>query len=94
LFVLKSHTHVLHVRLVWPGLSLYQIWTKGELDYDLGLEKWGIEIDMNAANTINFLCFIEPWEHEATKKQSAANEFRLIQKYKVLLLFDNDDYVD
>ena len=35
--------------------------------------KSGIEIDMNAANTINFLCFIEPWEHEATKKQSAAN---------------------
>ena len=69
---------------------LHQIWTKGELDYDLGMEKWGVEIDLSAANSINFLCFIEPWELEAIKKQSAANEFRLIQKYKGVLFFDVD----
>ncbi len=44
----------------------------------------GIEIDMSAANTINFLCFIEASEHEAIKKQqSAANEFQL--KYESAL---------
>ena len=50
------------------------------------MDKWGVEIDLSASNSI-FLCFIEPWELEAIKKQSAANEFRLIQKYKVYSSF-------
>ena len=68
---------------------LHRIWTKGELDYDLGMDKWGVEIDLSASNSI-LLCFIEPWELEAIKKQSAANEFLLIQKYKGVLFFDDD----
>ena len=50
--------------------------------------------DIKCMPIINFLCFIEAWEHEAIKKQSAANEFRLIQKYKGALFFDDDDVDD
>ena len=44
-------------------MPLHQIWNQGEDDYDflkdLGLGKWGVEIDMSATNTINFLCSLK-----------------------------------
>ena len=61
------------------------------MDYDLGLEKYAVEIDMGAKNETEFMCFLEVWELDAIKRQSAANEFRQLQKYKNVNFFDAED---
>lgn len=71
-------------------MPLHKIWTSDEVEYDLGLTKWDVVIDMSAGKT-KFNCFLEGWEPEAIKKQSGPNEFRLLQKYKGVLFFDDEE---
>jgi hypothetical protein len=70
---------------------LWKIWSKEEVDYDLGLDKYGAAVDMTAAPTTQFKCYIEDWEDEAKKNKSAENEFKLLHKYMGKRFFDDDD---
>ena len=46
---------------------------------------------MEADRTTTFKCYEEDWEKEARTKKLAIHEFRLLQKYKGLRFFDEDE---
>jgi len=48
-------------------------------------------VDMGATSIIKFKCFEEGWEQEARTKKLSANEFRLLQKYKGVRFFDEEE---
>ena len=72
-------------------MPLHRLWTAAEVAYDLGLEKYGIQIDMDADQTVEFKCFKEDWEEEAIKGKLGLHEFKLLQKYKGMNFYDDDD---
>ena len=57
----------------------------------MGLDKYGITLDMDSTDMAVFKCYEEDWEKEARTKKLAINEFRLLQKYKGVKFFDEDE---
>jgi hypothetical protein len=66
-------------------------WSAEEADFDLGLEKYGVVLNMEADCTIVFKCFEENFEEKARTNKLAINEFRLLQKYKGVRFFEDDE---
>ena len=58
----------------------------------MGLAKWDITIDMTTGK-IKFNNFFEEGERETIKKQSGPNECRLLQKYKGIRFYDEEEEV-
>jgi hypothetical protein len=94
LFVYEGHRRQMALLSDDPDeMPLHLVWTKDEAEYDLGLSKWGVTIDIGGPPKIKFLCYMEDWEHGAIKHESAQNEFRLLNKYKGVIFFDDDDEI-
>ena len=74
-------------------MPLHKIWTEEESNYDLGLDKWDIHVDMNAEPKVRFNCFVEDWEEEAIKHRSGPNGYKLLVKYKNIRFYDEDESV-
>ena len=72
-------------------MPLHRMWSAEEGDYNLGLDKYGVVLNMEADRTTTFRCYEEDWEKEARTKKLAIHEFRLLQKYKGVRFFDEDE---
>ena len=57
----------------------------------MGLDKYGVFLNMEADPTTTFKCYEEDWEKEARTKKLAIHEFLLLQKYKGVRFFDEDE---
>ena len=44
--------------------ATHTFWTEKKVQYNLGLERWTIETDMEADGTIKFINYLEDWEQE------------------------------
>ena len=51
-------------------VPLYRQWTDDEVNFDLGLDKRGVEIDTIAVDERRFLNYMEDWEGQCIKKNS------------------------
>jgi len=70
---------------------LHKMWTKDEVDFDLGLDKFGVKINMDAEDErAIFKNFVEDWEEESIKKRSKSNEHLLLKKYRGVRFYDVD----
>ena len=72
-------------------LPFHRMWTQDEVDFDLGLEKRGIEIDMLAEKERLFMNSMEDWEAGCIAKKLGINEFKLLQKYGGMRFYDDDE---
>lgn len=72
-------------------MPLHRLWTASEVAFDLGLAKFGIRIDMEAEDVTKFVCYEEAWEADAIKNKLNLNEFKLLQKYKDVRFYDDDE---
>ena len=70
---------------------LHKMWTKNEVDFDLGLDKFGVEINMDAEDErAVFKNFMEDWEENCIKNKSKSNEHLLLNKYRGVRFYDDD----
>jgi hypothetical protein len=70
---------------------LHKMWTKDEVEFDLGLDKFGVEINMDAEDErASFKNYPEDWEEECIKKKTKSNEHLLLKKYRDVRFFDDD----
>ena len=74
-------------------MPLHRLWAAAKVAYDLGLEKYGIQIDMDADQTVEFKCFKEDWEEDATNGKLGLHEFKLLQKNKGMRFYDDDEKI-
>mmetsp|Transcript_4135 Transcript_4135/g.9385 ORF Transcript_4135/g.9385 Transcript_4135/m.9385 type:complete len:331 (+) Transcript_4135:30-1022(+) len=69
------------------------MWGDDDLNFDLGLERWGVDVDelkeMGVPKRI-FRGWIEDWEKDILKKDDAECEALLLEKYKGLTFYDLD----
>ena len=57
----------------------------------MGIDKYGVVLDMGADDSIVFKCFEEDWEEVARTNKKGTNEFRLLQKHKEVRFYDEDE---
>lgn len=70
---------------------LHKMWTKDEVDFDLGLDKFGVEINMEAVDErAIFNNYMEDWEESCIKNRSKSNEHLLLKKYRGVRFYDDD----
>ena len=72
-------------------MPLHRLFTREEAEFNLGLDKYGVVRDMGADDSIVFKCFEEDWEEVARTNKKGTNEFRLLQKYKEVRFYDEDE---
>ena len=72
-------------------MPLHRLFTREEAEFNLGLDKYGVVLDMGADDSIVFKCFEEDWEEVARTNKKGTNEFRLLQKYKEVRFYDEDE---
>ena len=70
---------------------LFKVWSKEEMNYDLGMEKFGISIDEAAIDQREVMNWVEDWEPSIIKDHRKINEFKLLEKYGNLVFIDEDD---
>ena len=64
------------------------------MNFDLGLEKRGVEIMAGLPPPrVEFNGWIEDWESDAIKSKASLHEFKLLEKYKGVPFFDEEDGV-
>ena len=92
--VYEGHRREMALLTTEPSdMPLHRIWTEDEMNSDLGLEKFGVIVDMTADSTITFNNFIEEWEEDAIKRKKNLNEALLLKKYRGIRFYDTDDSV-
>ena len=52
-------------------VPLYRQWTDDQVNFDLGLDKRGVEIDTTAVDERRFLNYMEDWEGKCIKKKNS-----------------------
>jgi hypothetical protein len=72
-------------------MPLNRMWSAEEWDYNLGLDKYGVVLNMEADRTTTFKCYEEDREKEARIKKLAIHELCLLQKYEGVRFFDEDE---
>ena len=68
-------------------------WNDDDVNFDIGLEKWGVDVDDLQKKTIperTFNAWIEDWENAILKHNDTVSEARLLEKYKGLCFYDID----
>ena len=76
----KSDTAELPLSIFWPE--------DGAL-HDLGLSKWNIVVDETAEDLLFFKIYMEEWED--VKINTKAQMFMLLEKYKSMIFYDEDE---
>ena len=89
--IYKGHCREIEEYTMEPAeMPLHRMWSAEEGDCNLGLDKYGVVLNMEADRTTTFKCYEEDWEKEARTKKLAIHEFCLLQKYKGVRFFDED----
>lgn len=72
--------------------SVVTTWGQRDVDYDLGLEKWGIEIPLLEAIPVKQFCaYEEAWEKISFKSHDPVDQQKLLEKYGGMSWKDPDD---
>ena len=66
-------------------------WGDKDIEYDLGLEKWGVQVEAPVAKARTFNAWLEDWEKELLKKDDPVAEAKLMNKYCGLMFYFIDD---
>jgi hypothetical protein len=72
--------------------SQAKVWTEKDMQSDVGLEKFQVQVDMDATRvpTREFNNYIEDWEAGDIKINKAQSETKLLEKYKLIRFYDPD----
>ena len=54
-------------------MPLHRMWSAEEGDYNLGLDKYGVVLNMEADRTTTFKCYEEDWEKEARTRSTRSS---------------------